>query len=126
MEVNAFIGLLLEASVANYQAALRRDSPVVFDRGIPDCVAYANHLGADPAAALGATADFRYSPVVLVARPWEEIYTTDDERTMSFDLTVRFQDALDAAYRDAGYEPVEIPRGPVEVRAEFVRDALDR
>jgi predicted ATPase len=124
MEANAFVGLLLEASITNYEAARRFGGPVVFDRGVPDCVAYATHLGVDPAAALRATADLRYSPVVLVARPWEEIYSTDDERTMSFDLTVRFQDALDTAYKDAGYEQVEIPLGPVGVRADFVREAL--
>lgn len=124
MEANSFVGQLLEVSIANHRAALRRSGTVVFDRGIPDCVAYANHLGADPAAALRATADFRYRRIVLVARPWEEIYVTDDERTMSFDLTVRFQDAIDAAYRTAGYDLIEIPRGSVEVRADFVREAL--
>lgn len=124
IEANAFVELLLEASITIYEAARRLDSPVVFDRGIPDCVAYANHLGVDPSAALRATADFRYSPVVLVARPWEDIYATDDERTMSFDLTVRFQDAIDTAYWDAGYDLIEIPRGSVASRADFVREAL--
>jgi predicted ATPase len=120
MEPGAFVELLLESSLANYQRAIQSSGAVVFDRGIPDCVAYATHLGADATPSLAASSAFRYSPLAFVARPWEEIYTTDDERTMSFDDTLRFQDAVDAAYRAAGYDLIDIPRGPVSFRAAFV------
>lgn len=123
MEPGAFVELLLESSLANYQKALQLSGPLVFDRGIPDCVAYATHLGADPTPSLAASSACRYSPLVFVARPWEEIYTTDDERTMSFDDTLRFQDAVDAAYRAAGYDLIDIPRGSVASRAAFVSEA---
>jgi predicted ATPase len=124
MAPGTFVELLLESSLANYQKALQLSGQVVFDRGIPDCVAYANHLGADPTPSVTASSACRYSTLVFVARPWEEIYATDDERTMSFDDTLRFQHAVDAAYRAAGYDLIDIPRGSVASRAAFVREAI--
>jgi hypothetical protein len=40
-----------------------------------------------------------------------EIYTTDDERTMSFEATLPFQRLIEEAYEEAGYELVEVPEG---------------
>jgi predicted ATPase len=56
-----------------------------------------------------------------VTRPWAEIYTTDDERTMSFEATLPFQRLMEEAYEEAGYELVEIPRGSIAERGTFVR-----
>jgi predicted ATPase len=120
MEPAAFVESLLLLSIEKHEQASRLSGPVVFDRGVPDCVAYANHLGTSPEAAVAATAEHRYSTRVLVAGPWEDIYVTDDERTMPFEAVVRFQAALESAYRGAGYQLVEIPRGSVDERVEFV------
>lgn len=42
-----FVELLLEVAVADPERALGA-GPTLFDRGIPDCIAYAIHLGVDP------------------------------------------------------------------------------
>jgi predicted ATPase len=120
MKPAAFVGSLLRQSIEHYEKASRLSGPVVFDRGVPDCVAYANYLGTSPEAAVAATAEYRYTTRVLVARPWEDIYVTDDERTMPFGAVVRFQAAIDVAYGDAGYQLIEIPKGSVDERVEFV------
>ena len=57
----------------------------MFDRGIPDCITYAVVMDVDPAPSRGAAEAHRYHRDVLILEPWEEIYDTDDERTMSFD-----------------------------------------
>ena len=67
---------------------------------------------------------YRYHDQVLMLQPWEEIYTVDDERTMSFADTFPFHDALVDAYERTGYIMVEVPRGSVEHRAAFVRDSI--
>jgi predicted ATPase len=115
-----FVELLLARSIEKHRAALRRDPSVLFDRGIPDCVAYARLLGVDPGPCRKAAAMYRYDSAALVTRPWAEIYTTDDERTMSFEATLPFQRLVEEAYEEAGYELVEVPRGSILERTAFV------
>jgi hypothetical protein len=66
----------------------------VFDRGVPDCIAYARVLGTDAQPNIRAAAAYRYNPEVLLTRAWAEIYTTDDERKMTFEAAVEFQRCL--------------------------------
>lgn len=119
-----FMDLLLQRSIDKYEAAQRWEGPVVFDRGVPDCVAYAILLGVDPAPSILASQTHRYHHEVLVLEPWEEIYTVDDERTMSFADTLPFHAALVDGYERIGYTLVEVPRDAVEDRAAFVRDLI--
>jgi predicted ATPase len=98
----------------------------MFDRGIPDCVAYATLMGIDPAPSVLASQRYRYHSEVLVLQPWEEIYTVDEERTMSFADAIPFQEALTDAYQRAGYTLVEVPRDSIEGRAAFVREFIAR
>ena len=120
-----FVELLLARSIEKHQAALRRGSSVLFDRGIPDCVAYARLLGVGPEPCRKAAAMYRYDSAALVTRPWAEIYTTDDERTMSFEATLPFQRLVEEAYEEAGYELVEVPRGSIAERAAFIRSFVE-
>lgn len=115
-----FVELLLERSIEKHRAALERGQSVLFDRGVPDCIAYARQLGGDPEPCRKAAAIYRYEATVLVTRPWAEIYTTDDERTMSFEATLPFQRLIEEAYEEAGYQLVEIPRGSIAERAAFI------
>ena len=115
-----FVDLLLRRSIEKYLAARRSGTDVIFDRGIPDCVAYAVHLGVDPVLSLIACQRHRYEAEVLIAAPWEHIYGVDEERTMSFEDTIGFHDAIVRAYEGAGYELTEVPRGSIEDRAAFV------
>jgi predicted ATPase len=121
-----FVDLLLRRSIEKHEAAQRWEDPVIFDRGVPDCVAYAVLMGTDPRPGLAACEQYRYHPEVLVLEPWEEIYVTDDERTMSFADTIPFQAALVQVYERAGYTLVEVPRDSAEHRAAFVRDLVTR
>jgi len=98
---------------------------VLFDRGIPDCVAYARQLGGDPQPCRKAASVHRYHPTVLVTRPWADIYTTDDERRMSFEATLPFHRLMEEAYEEAGYGLIEIPRGSMAERVAFVRRFLE-
>jgi predicted ATPase len=119
-----FVDLLLQRSIATHADAQAHDGTTLFDRGVPDCVAYAQILGTDPMPSAQAAAIHRYNAVALVTKPWEEIYTTDDERKMTFAHTVEFQRFIELAYEICGYTLVEVPRGPIEQRAAFVRTFL--
>jgi predicted ATPase len=119
-----FVDLLLRRSIEQFDYALRLDGTILFDRGIPDCIAYAAYLGADMRRSLEASESHRYQPPVLLLTPWEEIYRTDDERTMTFQDVMAFHRAIRAAYRTAGYEIVEVPKASVDDRAAFVLDVI--
>jgi len=118
-----FVELLLVRSIENYKRDGRREV-TLYDRGIPDCVGYAVHLGADPSPSIEASARYRYHPQVLVLEPWEAIYTTDDERKMTFAQAVEFHEELLDGYRNAGYELITVPRGSVLRRVVFIREFL--
>jgi len=120
-----FVELLLRLSIERHAEAIDTvASAALFDRGVPDCIAYAVVLGTDPAPSIAAAARHRYHPEVLLLEPWEQIYATDDERTMSFEDTILFHHALVDAYTRSGYALTAVPRGSVEDRVAFVRDAL--
>jgi len=121
-----FVALLLQRSIDKHEAAQHEERPVMFDRGIPDCIAYAALMDVDPTPSLEAAAAHYYHRDVLILEPWEEIYDTDDERTMSFEQTHPFHDALVDAYTRTGYSLVVVPKGPIEDRAAFVRGFLER
>jgi predicted ATPase len=123
-DASLFVDLLLQRSIDKHVAAQTEVGPVVFDRGVPDCIAYASLMGIDPSRSILAAERYRYHEEVLMLEPWEEIYTVDDERKMSFADTFPFHDALVDAYERAGYVLVEVPRGSVEHRASFVRDSI--
>ena len=117
-----FVSLLLRRSIENYGAAKRSGRKVLFDRGIPDCVVYATLAYADPEPSLKAVDVFRYGPQVLFVEPWSDIYTTDDERIISFEDTASFSEALKDVYTRSGYTLVEVPQTPLDERVAFVRN----
>jgi len=121
-----FVGQLLRRSIDKREEALRLGVGSLFDRAVPDCIAYATVLDVDPEPSLRAARTHRYNEEVLVLEPWEEIYSTDGERTMSFADTVAFHEALVDAYERTGYRLVSVPRGPVADRAAFVLDFMSR
>jgi predicted ATPase len=119
-----FVELLLQRSIEKHEGALQEGGLVVFDRGVPDCIAYAVQLGVDPAPSVRASEVHRYRREVLLLEPWEDIYVTDDERTMSFADTLGFHAAIVDAYEGAGYVLVQVPQVSVEDRASFVLASL--
>ena len=122
-----FVALLLERSIDKHRVALRSAGALaLFDRGVPDCVAYAAVLGVDPTESLAAAERYRYNPRVMILEPWKQIYATDTERTMSYEQTIPFHEALVEAYEGVGYTLVSVPTGSIEDRVAFVRDAIIR
>ena len=116
----------MQRSIEKYAMARTSGDTVIFDRGIPDCIVYAVRAGADPTPSLEAADAYRYQPHVLFLEPWSDIYTTDEERIMSFDDTVSFSGTLRDVYERSGYTLVVVPNGSVEDRAAFIRMRVAR
>lgn len=73
---------------------------------------------------MAAAARYRYHREALLFEPWREIYRTDDERTMSFEDTLPFHEALVDAYERSGYVLIRVPRGSIAERISFVRETI--
>ena len=121
-----FVHLLLQRSIDEYEKARRLGRPVIFDRGIPDCVVYADRAEADPRPSLQAADTYRYHPHVLLIEPCVEIYETDEERVMTFEDTVLFGESLKQVYERAGYVLDILQRGSISDRAASIRAAVEQ
>jgi predicted ATPase len=112
--------LMLERSIAAFLEAASSTEFVFFDRGIPDTLCYSRLAGlAIEEEILAACLQYRYAARVFLAPPWGEIYARDTERLQDFDEAVRTYELMVAAYRDCGYDVVEIPRVSPGDRADL-------
>ncbi|REK37177.1 MAG: ATPase [Actinobacteria bacterium] len=114
-----FVERLISRSLEKYSAA-KESTLTFFDRGLPDCVAYAAVFVLDVTPAMEAASSHRYRSPVFVASPWKAIYTTDDMRNATFAQAEKFYREVVAAYEDLGYDLLELPRASVADRAAFV------
>jgi predicted ATPase len=122
----AFMQLLFERSVAAYdQTTSLADRTVFFDRSFIEAIAYSSLIGHPVPQEMLQTAEARrFGDPVFVCPPWREIFVTDDERRHDFEFAARDYQANVGAYRAAGYELVEIPRGSIQERVAFITGQL--
>ena len=117
----AFMEEVLRRNIQDHRAAAQLKAPVFFDRGVPECLAWARILGVGVQPHhRAAVNEYRYNPLVFLAKPWPEIYVTDSERRESFDVATASYEPTVAAYLEAGYQPVELPKGTVSERVAYV------
>lgn len=119
-----FVELMLSRAVFERRKPRLADLPVFFDRGIPDLIAYALLYGLDDRPARNAAHKYRYAPTVFFAPPWQDIYSTDEERKMTYGQAADFGERMRDAYRGLGYTLVELPRESPEDRAQFVLERV--
>ena len=115
-----FVGLMLDMAMADHAAATARGETVLFDRGLPDLLAFADWYGLPGAEIERACRRFRYAPHVFWLPAWQDIYAPDAERTLDFAGASAFGDRLKIAYARAGYTLIDVPLGTVSERAAFV------
>jgi predicted ATPase len=77
--------------------------PFLFDRRIPDILAYARLFGFDFPPGENAARLYRYNPKVFNAPAWDQIYRTDDEHTIPFSVASDFGNDLRAIFERLGY-----------------------
>ncbi len=118
-----FVQRMLETAIADYEGA---SGLTVFDRGLPDLLAFCAHYGFDNTEIRAQVAKYRYSPKVFYLPAWEEIYETDDERKLDFDGACRFGDLIRAAYLSSNYELIELPKVTVADRARLILETIGR
>lgn len=120
-----FSELLLEGRRKQYQLANEDSADIVFlDRGIPDILAYMHYIGDSyPAFFDEVSKNHQYSKI-FVLPPWEDIYESDEARYENFEQAKLIFDHLKETYQYYGYEMIEVPRGTVEERIQFILNQL--
>ncbi len=123
-DARLFVELLLSRAIYEYNRVESATTPVFFDRGIPDIVGYASLFGMDYPPGQNAARKYRYNRRVFFAPAWEQIYTTDEERTLSFEAASRFGFELRHIYEQLGYTLIDLPCESLEERADFILNLL--
>ncbi|WP_134091401.1 AAA family ATPase [Olivibacter sp. XZL3] len=119
--------LMLKASLKSYDEMCKTDTsnPVFFDRGILDTICYMtmeqipiskpviDHVNSRP-----------YHKHVFILPPWKEIYGTDRERKQSWEDAELTFEAMRETYLRFGYQVIEVPRGGIADRVQFITNHL--
>lgn len=119
-----FCALVLSRAVFQYDRFKNHGGPVVFDRGVPDNIAYARLAGADEGPARRAAETRRCNPTVFLVPAWKEIYQTDEERQMSFQAARDFGKMMQETYAEMGYTCISVPKDGITARADFILRAM--
>ncbi len=115
---------MLSWEMRSYEMASTEPGAVFFDRCIPELPGYLRLIGLPvPDHMKKAAENYRYSRGVFIFPPWPEIFTQDAERKQTLEEAERTFDAVAKAYRDCGYDLIEVPRVAVEERLRFVLTA---
>ncbi len=121
-----FNQLMLSRMIYQYKSNIDKDYVIIFDRGIPDITGYSELLNTETESSSSASEEFRYNKHVFLFKGWEEIYTNDDERKMSYALAESFGENIMKIYKRLGYSTINVPFMPAEERASFIIDSIER
>jgi predicted ATPase len=102
-------------------SAVNVSTKTVLVRGLPDIVGYLNLMNCNiPEDLHLACQKMRYSGPIFSAPPWQEIYVQDSERTQDFDTACATHDAVCSAWKNYGYQLVELPKMTIDDRIKFI------
>lgn len=99
-----------------------KDSPVIFDRALPDEIGYRCYLKMDVPERLqkACKEKYRYDKVFYFPY-WDEIYMSDETRVETKEEAQKIDSALRFGYLECGYELIEVPKGTIEERIDFIK-----
>lgn len=116
-----FRDLLFARYKVLYEQVIEQTVPVFFDRGIPEVISASRLLNtAISDEHWRAAKQYRYAHKVFVAPPWPELFRKDEERKHTFEDAMAEYPLILDAYRERGYELVEIPKLSVTERIDLI------
>lgn len=122
-----FRDLMLSRSIYLYEQVTEKESPIFFDRGIPELIGYCSLIKADiPDYIRNASRLYRYNQKVFITPPWKEIYQHDIERKQTWEEAVETYHFVADSYLEEGYQLIEIPQGTVSDRVNFILKHIDK
>lgn len=125
--IPAYTRLMLSRSVDSYVENVAHEEITIFDRGIPDTLAYTLLTRQPPSPELQqAVLNYRYNTRVFILPPWSEIYQTDPERKQTYQEAVDTYEILYHTYQNLGYHLTIVPKLPPTERADFTLKILEQ
>jgi predicted ATPase len=122
-----FAEAMLERELTAFHESASLGGPVLFDRGFPDIAGFHELSGLDVPQELDRICrTFRYEGPIFRAPPWRTIYAPDPERIQNWEEALASDAAVSTAWRNYGYELIDLPLAPVEERLEFIRRLLGK
>ena len=120
-----FSELLLRGRHQQFQEADNFNTEITFfDRGVPDVLAYMDYIGDKyPASFIDICKNSSYD-AVFILKPWEAIYTSDNERYENFDQALKIHDFLLNTYQNYNYKLIDVPFGTIENRTDYILNVL--
>lgn len=112
------------------RADVHADLVVFHDRSPVYTLALCRHLGMTPPPALldeveRMTTDRRYERIVFFVRNQGFVEATPARR-ISFEESLVFERVHELTYREAGFDLVDVPAGPLPTRVAAIKRAVDR
>ncbi|MDX1437623.1 MAG: AAA family ATPase [Anaerolineales bacterium] len=119
-----FARMVFDADVQNYMTS--SDTALTFfDRGVVDSLGMLYESCAMPVLEIEEyLRRYPCNPTVFLLPSWEEIYLNDGERDQTFAEAVQVFERVISWYGRCGYEPLEVPFGPVSERLDFVLNTV--
>lgn len=118
----SFENWILHAKIA-IEVELPKDQVIIFDRAIPDSIAYFELAGLDAKDAIGKSPRNRYKKVFLLDRL---SYEVDHARIEDSRIAIRLEQSLEQSYKMLGYEVTRIGVMPVEDRLRLVLKEMEK
>lgn len=106
-------------------SSLPKDQLCFLDRSMVDLIGYMDFGGgvAPTRYAEGAKVA-GYSNRVFYMPFWEGIFANDEQRKESVEEAMNIDIALRKAYTELGFELIEVPKGTVSERVDYILDVL--
>ena len=120
-----FSELLLKGRYKQYMDADAIKADIAFfDRGVPDVLAYMDFIGDRYPVSFTETCKNVVYDTVFILKPWEAIYTVDNERYENFEQALQIHDCLLNTYKNYNYQLIDVPFGTVENRTNYILEVL--
>lgn len=120
---DGFARAMLEVDLAAFDRVGSGET-AIFDRGFADIIAFLRIEGRVVPANLMHIAQEKRFDWVFRARAWRGIYRQDSERIQTFAQASESDREVSGAWRELGYDLVELPFASVEERVGFVEAHL--
>jgi len=117
-----FIELTVSRTMYMYNSMINVEEIVFFDRSIVDQISWGTDSKPVPPYLINAALNYRFNENVLISPPWEEIYSTDNERRHSYKDALASYESQIKAYEKFNYKFNIIPKLTVTERADFVTE----
>lgn len=120
-----FSEMLLEGREKQFlEADKQKNKVAIFDRGIPDILAYLNYSKSEyPIIFKNKCLEYNYDLIFHFA-PWKEIHENDSERYETFDETKIIDKFLIETYSKLNYTIINVPFGSIKERKNYILNMI--